>query len=111
MMSVMSRRSDDAGPRMNVVAIGILIGSVAVGLAVSSATGSTIPVIVMAILGVLLMPAPRIAQQWERAVVLRFGSSSDSAALDCSGSFPSSIACPPGSISARSRPVSRPSRR
>ncbi|HEU4892511.1 MAG TPA: slipin family protein [Vicinamibacterales bacterium] len=73
MMSVMSRRSDDAGPRMNVVAIGILIGSVAVGLAVSSATGSTIPVIVMAILGVLLMPAPRIAQQWERAVVLRFG--------------------------------------
>ena len=73
MVSVMSRRSDDAGPRMNVVAIGILIGSVAVGLAVSSATGSPIPVIVMAILGVLLMPAPRIAQQWERAVVLRFG--------------------------------------
>ena len=73
MVSVMSRRSDDAGPRMNVVAIGILIGSLAVGLAVSSATGSTIPVIVMAILGILLMPAPRIAQQWERAVVLRFG--------------------------------------
>ena len=27
----------------------------------------------MAIVGIVLMPAPRIAQQWERAVVLRFG--------------------------------------
>jgi regulator of protease activity HflC (stomatin/prohibitin superfamily) len=73
MVSVMSRRSDDAGPRINVVAIGILIGAVGLGLAASNATGTLLPLIVMAIVGLVLMPAPRIAQQWERAIVLRFG--------------------------------------
>jgi regulator of protease activity HflC (stomatin/prohibitin superfamily) len=69
----MSRRSDEAGPRINVVAIGILIGAVGLGLAASNATGTLLPLILMAIVGIVLMPAPRIAQQWERAVVLRFG--------------------------------------
>jgi regulator of protease activity HflC (stomatin/prohibitin superfamily) len=73
MVSVMSRRSDEAGPRINVVAIGILIGAVGLGLAASNATGTLLPLILMAIVGIVLMPAPRIAQQWERAVVLRFG--------------------------------------
>ena len=42
-------------------------------------TGLKNPAVLMAgaacagIIGVLLMPGPRIAQQWERAVVLRFG--------------------------------------
>jgi regulator of protease activity HflC (stomatin/prohibitin superfamily) len=31
------------------------------------------PLGVLALVGALLMPAPRIAQQWERAIVLRFG--------------------------------------
>jgi regulator of protease activity HflC (stomatin/prohibitin superfamily) len=73
MVSVMSRRSDEAGPRINVVAIGILIGAVGLGLAASNATGTLLPLILMAIVGIVLMPAPRITQQWERAVVLRFG--------------------------------------
>jgi regulator of protease activity HflC (stomatin/prohibitin superfamily) len=73
MVSVLSRHSDDAGPRINVVAAAILIGALGLGLAAWNATGSLLPLIVMALVGMLLMPAPRIAQQWERAVVLRFG--------------------------------------
>src|SRR4029453_7835700 len=75
MVFALTRRSDDvsSGPRINVVAIAILIGAVAIGLAVTTATGNPLPLVIMAIVGMVLMPAPRIAQQWERAIVLRFG--------------------------------------
>ena len=70
-----SRPSDDssAGSRTNVVAIAILIGAVGLGLAGWNASGSVVPAIVMTLVGLVLMPSARIAQQWERAVVLRFG--------------------------------------
>jgi regulator of protease activity HflC (stomatin/prohibitin superfamily) len=58
---------------VNVVAVGILIAAVVLGLAGWNATGNPVPLVVMALVGLVLMPAPRIAQQWERAVVLRFG--------------------------------------
>jgi regulator of protease activity HflC (stomatin/prohibitin superfamily) len=61
------------GPRMNVVAAAVLVGSILVGVAGSVLVGNPIPVIVMAIVGVVLMQSPRIAQQWERGVVLRLG--------------------------------------
>ena len=78
MISVaLSRRSAEEstsrGPRVNVVAIGILVAALVLGLAGWNATGNPVPLVVMALVGVILMPAPRIAQQWERAVVLRFG--------------------------------------
>ena len=57
----------------NVVAIAILIVAVGIGLAGWNASGSLVPVVVMALVGLVLMPSARIAQQWERAVVLRFG--------------------------------------
>jgi regulator of protease activity HflC (stomatin/prohibitin superfamily) len=60
-------------PRTNVVAILILLGSLAIGGLLTALVGNPIPIIVMAILGAVLMQAPRIAQQWERAVVLRLG--------------------------------------
>jgi regulator of protease activity HflC (stomatin/prohibitin superfamily) len=60
-------------PRANVVAILILAGSLALGALLSWLAGNPIPIIVMAPLGVILMQAPRVAQQWERAVVLRLG--------------------------------------
>jgi regulator of protease activity HflC (stomatin/prohibitin superfamily) len=47
--------------------------SLAIGGAVSAAVGNPIPLIVFAAIGVVLMQAPRVAQQWERAVVLRLG--------------------------------------
>jgi regulator of protease activity HflC (stomatin/prohibitin superfamily) len=76
MTPIFARRPEDpAGrvPRLNVVAIAILLVAIGLGILVSSRTGDPIYLAVMTLLGVLLMPSPRIAQQWERAVVLRFG--------------------------------------
>jgi regulator of protease activity HflC (stomatin/prohibitin superfamily) len=75
MIPVFGRRSEDSLPsmRLNVVAVAILIGAVGLGAIGMAATGSPIPLIVMAVLGLLLMPAARVAQQWERAIVLRLG--------------------------------------
>ena len=60
-------------PRANIVAILILIASLAIGGLLSALVRNPIPIIVMAIAGAVLMQAPRIAQEWERAVVLRLG--------------------------------------
>jgi regulator of protease activity HflC (stomatin/prohibitin superfamily) len=59
--------------RVNVVAVLVLLLSVAIGVAATIATSNPIPLLVMAPVGVILMLSPRIAQQWERAVVLRLG--------------------------------------
>jgi regulator of protease activity HflC (stomatin/prohibitin superfamily) len=72
------RRSQDPAatgglPGFNVVAIAVLLTSLAIGGVLWLALGNLIPLIVFALVGALLMPAPRIAEQWERAIVLRFG--------------------------------------
>jgi regulator of protease activity HflC (stomatin/prohibitin superfamily) len=69
------RRTQYSGdpPRTNVVAILTLFGSLIVGALLTLAVRNPIPIIVMAIVGVVLMQSPRVAQQWERAVVLRLG--------------------------------------
>lgn len=63
----------NTGSGLNVVALMILFGALAIGGGLSAATGNIVPVVAFALAGLLLMPAPRIAQQWERAIVLRFG--------------------------------------
>jgi regulator of protease activity HflC (stomatin/prohibitin superfamily) len=63
----------NSGSGLNVVAVMILFGALAIGAGLWAITGNLVPAIVFGIAGVLLMPAPRIAQQWERAIVLRFG--------------------------------------
>ena len=73
---ISSRRSAQYSvdpPRANIVAILILLGAIAAGGLATAATGSPIPIIGMLVLGVILMQSPRVAQQWERAVVLRLG--------------------------------------
>ncbi|HEX8030883.1 MAG TPA: SPFH domain-containing protein, partial [Vicinamibacterales bacterium] len=55
------------------MAIAILLGAIAVGGAATAIAGNVVPLIAGVLIGVLLMPAPKIAQQWERAIVLRFG--------------------------------------
>src|SRR5687768_11574015 len=72
------RRSQDPAvsysvPRLNVVAVAILLGAVGIGAAASLAFDTVVPAIVFTALGLAVMPAPKIAQQWERAIVLRFG--------------------------------------
>ena len=59
--------------RINVVAVLVLVACIAIGVAATAATSNPFPLIVMTMAGVVLMLSPRIAQQWERAVVLRLG--------------------------------------
>ena len=67
--------SDGASPppRLNVVAALILLVSIAIGVAFSASSGNPIPVLVAAAIGVVLMQSPKVAKQWERAVLLRLG--------------------------------------
>jgi regulator of protease activity HflC (stomatin/prohibitin superfamily) len=61
------------GASLNVVAVAILLAAIGAGAAVSAVLRNPIPVIVTTVIGLLLAPSPKIAQQWERAIVLRFG--------------------------------------
>ena len=60
-------------PRINFVAIAILIGAAAGGVYAWQETERLLPPAAILALGLVLMQAPRVAQQWERAVVLRLG--------------------------------------
>src|SRR5438034_6223871 len=73
---VLGRRPESSGgtvSHMNVVAIAILLGSLVLGLVGLMATGNPILLVAMTVVGVVLMQSPRIARQWERAIVLRLG--------------------------------------
>jgi regulator of protease activity HflC (stomatin/prohibitin superfamily) len=78
MLPALVRRADDSvsvshGPRTNVVALLILLGSLAAGLGVSVIVNNPVPMVVLGLLGAVLMQSPKVAQQWERAIVLRLG--------------------------------------
>src|SRR4051795_1594509 len=60
-------------PRPNVVSIAILGASLVIGALAMQALGNAVPLVVMAVVGLILMQSPRIAEQWERAVMLRLG--------------------------------------
>jgi regulator of protease activity HflC (stomatin/prohibitin superfamily) len=73
---VFGRRSDDAGRRvapLNIVAIMVLLVVLGPGAVAFVLTRNPLPLIAAAAVGIVLMQSPRIAQQWERAVVLRLG--------------------------------------
>jgi regulator of protease activity HflC (stomatin/prohibitin superfamily) len=78
MLPTVIRRPADSeggprGPRPNVVAALILIGSIAAGLWWTVIVDNPVPVAVMAVVGFVLMQSPKVAKQWERAIVLRLG--------------------------------------
>jgi regulator of protease activity HflC (stomatin/prohibitin superfamily) len=68
-------RSDSSGgaARVNVVALTIFFVCSGLGLLASFVSANLIPFGVLTAVGVVLMQAPRVAQQWERAIVLRLG--------------------------------------
>jgi regulator of protease activity HflC (stomatin/prohibitin superfamily) len=73
---VLGRRLEESGlpaPRANVVAIAILIAFGLLGLVGTLIVGNPIPLVAMIVVGLVLMQSPRIAKQWEHAVVLRLG--------------------------------------
>ena len=60
-------------PRVNVISAVALLGPLLLGGLISWLMLSPVAVIVGLLLGLLLAQAPKIARQWERAVVLRLG--------------------------------------
>ncbi len=73
---ITSRRSTQYNadpPRATRVAILMRLGAIVVVGVMTAATRSPFPIVVMAAIGWVLMQSPRIAQQWERAVVMRLG--------------------------------------
>ena len=60
-------------PRLNVISAAVLIASIVVGLLGSLLLRNPIPVIIAVLVGIVAMQSPQIAQQWERAIVLRLG--------------------------------------
>lgn len=60
-------------PRVNFIALTILAAAVALALVVSQGTGDRRLAAGIFAAGLILMQAPRVAEQWERAVVLRLG--------------------------------------
>src|SRR6185437_2307550 len=70
------RGSHDVVPRdtrVNIVAVAALAIPVAVGIGGAVAADRPWPLIVGALVGLTLMQSPKVAKQWERAVVLRLG--------------------------------------
>ncbi|HEV7571107.1 MAG TPA: slipin family protein [Thermoanaerobaculia bacterium] len=61
------------GPRPNIVAIFVLLVSFLTGLGMLIVTGSPFWLIGGIIVGLILMQSPKVAKQWEKAVVLRLG--------------------------------------
>ena len=59
--------------RVNVVAVFILLASLASGAAASLSQRNPAGIIVGVFVGLILMQSPKIARQWERGVVLRLG--------------------------------------
>src|SRR2546429_1605156 len=73
---MVNRRGESSfgdSPRVNIVAIAMMIASIAIGGVVAASVGNPIPVVIAALVGFVLMQSPKIAQQWERGVVLRLG--------------------------------------
>jgi regulator of protease activity HflC (stomatin/prohibitin superfamily) len=57
----------------NVVAIALLAVPIIVGLVITLNSDNPFPVLAGLLVGLVLMQSPKIAQQWERAIVLRLG--------------------------------------
>ena len=62
-----------SGTRVNFLSVVVMLGVTAVGGLGLLLAGSVGSIVGAAVLGLLLGMAPQVAQQWERAVVLRLG--------------------------------------
>jgi regulator of protease activity HflC (stomatin/prohibitin superfamily) len=66
-------RASRGTARTNVVAVFILIVALLVGIITTAATQNPAWLLIAIVAGVLFSQSPKIAKQWERAVVLRLG--------------------------------------
>ncbi|HUL73796.1 MAG TPA: slipin family protein [Vicinamibacterales bacterium] len=76
-LPIRSRTTDDlrpaSGPRLNVVAFFVLVLPIVAGAVASALQATPIWIIAGAVIGVVMAQSPKIARQWERAIVLRLG--------------------------------------
>jgi regulator of protease activity HflC (stomatin/prohibitin superfamily) len=61
------------GSAWNIVSTLVFAGAAAVGGILTLATRSPVPVMVGVVIGLFAAQAPKVAQQWERGIVLRLG--------------------------------------
>ena len=66
-------RASRSQGRVNVVSVFILLVAIVIGLVITAAAQNPGWLLVWAVLGISLAQSPKIAKQWERAVVLRLG--------------------------------------
>jgi regulator of protease activity HflC (stomatin/prohibitin superfamily) len=66
-------RASRSQSRVNVVSVFILLLSIVVGLVVAAASKNPGWLIIFVLAGIFFSQSPKIAKQWERAVVLRLG--------------------------------------
>ncbi|HMI55766.1 MAG TPA: slipin family protein [Gemmatimonadaceae bacterium] len=66
-------RASRSQRRVNVVAVSILFASLLIGILLTVATQNPGWFVISAIAGIFFSQSPKIAKQWERAVVLRLG--------------------------------------
>jgi hypothetical protein len=67
------RRNQPDPPRINVVAFLILVIFCGAGVGLTVLGNHPLPMIIGILLGLILAASPKVAQQWERAVILRLG--------------------------------------
>jgi regulator of protease activity HflC (stomatin/prohibitin superfamily) len=68
-----SRRNASEMPRINVVSLMLLLACSGLGALGTYLTRHPVPIISGAIIGTIAAISPKVAQQWERGVVLRLG--------------------------------------
>jgi regulator of protease activity HflC (stomatin/prohibitin superfamily) len=77
--SMLAKRGDDAmrtdrlKVRISSVGLTLFVISLAIGLGASALTANPAPLFAMALVGLYLLFSIRVADQWERVAVLRFG--------------------------------------
>jgi len=60
-------------PNANIVSVLVLVAWVALGGLLAFAARNPVPLVVCVAIGLIVMQSPRVARQWERAIVLRLG--------------------------------------
>src|SRR5690349_18385174 len=79
-----SRRKKSSGPsgaeskepdvqKGNIVSVFVFLAFVLGGVLNAIALGNPVPIVPWVLVGIIVAQSPRIAQQWERAIVLRLG--------------------------------------
>jgi regulator of protease activity HflC (stomatin/prohibitin superfamily) len=73
LFDIKSSAPSPAAPRANIISGLIFLAALAPGAIATVLTASPVGVIVAAMAGLVLMQSPKVAKQWEKAVVLRLG--------------------------------------